>query len=319
MFSWDFDAPTGTYKNHKLSNRLLENALENSVAMPYVDVQEDFGKSMGESMTFTRFTHITEPTGDASLNELNNIPEVAFSLSTHAISVTEHGIAVPYTNKMGTLSKFDIDSAIQRTLMEQKRLVLDSSALTIMKAVNVKYVPTSATGSSKTYNGTASGTAVAALSYFHLTDISTELFDNLRVPYWENDQYIGIFRAKTLATVRQDSQFVEWNKYTNAQAKAKGEVGTVERIRLVETNHSSARALPDVGSNNFGSGVVFGRDICAMVEAETPHLRAAIPTDFGRFRSIAWYGIYGFGQLFPGATTEATSRGVSRGLHVTSA
>jgi N4-gp56 family major capsid protein len=318
MFSWDFDAPSGTYKNHKISNRLLETALENSVAMPYVDVQEDFGKSMGESMTFTRFTHIDEPVNPA-LNELSTIPEVAFSLSTHAITVTENGVAVPYTNKMGTLSKFDIDSSIQRTLMEQKRLVLDSESLTVMKSVNVKYVPTSATAASKTYNGTPSGTAVAALSYFHISDISMELFDNLRVPYWENDQYIGIFRAKTLATVRQDSQFVEWNKYTNAQAKAKGEIGTVERIRFIETNHSFSRALPDVGSNNFGSGVVFGRDIAAMVEAETPHLRAAIPTDFGRFRSIAWYGIYGFGLLFPGATTEATSRGVTRGLHVTSA
>jgi hypothetical protein len=56
-----------------------------------------------------------------------------------------------------------------------------------------------------------------------------------------------------------------------------------------------------------------------MIEAETPHLRAAIPGNFGRFKSIAWYGLFGFGTIYSGATTQATSRGISRTVHVTSA
>lgn len=318
MFSWDFDAPTGTFKNQLLSDALYENALENSVAMPYVDVEEDFGKNKGESKTFTRFTHISEPSS-AELSELLPIPEVQFSMATLAITVKEYGVAVPYTGKLEMLSKYNIENAVQRTLMEQKRLVLDSLALTAFKNTNVKYVPTSATAGNITYNSTASGTAVADLSYFHIEDIGQNMYDDLRIPYFDDEMYIFITRMKTATTVRRDSQFISWHQYANPQVKAKGEVGVIERFKFVETNHAAAGALPNVGANNFGSGVVLGRDAATMLEAETPHLRAALPAGHGRFKSIAWYGLFGFGNVYTGATTQATSRGVSRAIHVTSA
>jgi len=317
-FSWDFDAPTGTFKNNQLSAELYETALENSVCMPYVDVETSFGKGKGDTFNLTRFTHITEP-ASAQLAENVPIPEVQFSMSTSAITVSEFGIAVPYTGKLEMLSKYNIENAVQRTLMEQKRLVLDSLALTQFKSVNFKYVPTSATAATLTYNGTPSGTAVADLSYFHIEDISQNLYDDLRTPYWDGDMYMGIFRAKTVTSIRRDSQFIAWHQYGNPTVKAKGEVGVIERIKLIETNHASSGALPNVGSNNFGPGVVFGRESVLMLEVETPHLRAALPSNFGRFKSIAWYGLFGFGLVYTGATTQATSRGVTRGVHVTSA
>lgn len=315
-YSWDFDAPTGTFKNFQLSQELYETALANSVVMPFVDVLPEMGKNKGESVTLTRFTHISEPVS-AQLSELLPIPEVQFSLSTTPIVVTEYGVAVPYTEKLEQLAKYDIENAVQRTLMEQKRLVLDTLGLGQFTSTNIKYVPTGATTSSVTFNGTPVGVALATLSYFHVEDISQLMYDQILVPYWDGDMYIGIFRAKTLTSLRRDSQFISWNQYTNAGAKAKGEVGTIERIRLVETNHD--RGLPYVGANAFGSGVVFGQDAVAMAEAERPHLRAALPANFGRFKSIAWYGIFGFGLIFTGPLTQAASVGVSRVVHVTSA
>ena len=319
MFSWDFDAPTGTYKNHQLSNRLLFNALENSVMMPFVDTQEDFGKRMGESTTITRFTHITE-VADATLSELSPIPEVAFDLTTHAVTVTENGVAVPFTGKLEALSKFDMESAIQRTLSDQMRLVLDSRGYTAAKATNVKYVPTSSTAGNFDFDGSATGVAVEDLAYFHIEDVSQTMFDSLLIPHHSNDQYIGILRHKTLQTLRRDAQFLSWNQFSSPEKKAKGETGTIEQIRLISTNHQSAGALPNAGANNFGEGIVFGQDAVIMVEAESPHLRAGIPTDYGRNRGIAWYGIYGFGLQFDvtGITTEAGSRGISRIVHLTS-
>jgi len=318
MYSWDFDAPTGVFKNRELSERLYETALENSVTMPYVEVEEQFGANKGESFNITRFAHIAEPASSA-LSELLPIPEVQFTLSTSVITATEHGVAVPYTEKLSKLSKYNIENAVQRTLEEQMRLVRDSLALTQYKSSNVKYVPTAATTGVITYNGTPSGTAVADLSYFHLEDVGQNMYDDLRIPYWDNDQYVFILRAKTVTSLRRDSQFIAWNQYGNPGAKAKGEVGSIERFKIVETNHASAGALPNVGANSFGQGVAFGRDGVMYIEAETPHLRAALPAGHGRFRSIAWFGIFGFGLIFPGATTQATSRGVSRIVHVTSA
>lgn len=317
-YSWDFDAPTGTFKNFQLSSELYENALENSVIMPYVDVESSFGKNKGDTFNITRFTHITEPSS-AELSELLPIPEVQFSLSTSAVVVKEYGVAVPYTQKLEQLAKYNIENAVQRTLMEQKRLVLDSLGITQFKATNVKYVPTAATTSSITYNSTASGTAVADLSYFHIEDISQNMYDDLRIPYADGDQYVGVFRAKTVTSLRRDSQFIAWHQYGSPGVKAKGEVGTIERIKLIETNHAATGAFPNVGSNNFGPGVVFGRDAVLMLEVETPHLRAALPSNYGRFKGICWYGLFGLGIIYTGPTTQATSRGVTRIVHVTSA
>ena len=319
-FSWDFDAPTGTFKNHKLSNELLFTALENTVFMPFVSTQEEFGKNMGESVTLTRFAHIAEQATTA-VSELSPLPEANFAMSTHQITVTERGLAVPYTGKLEALSKFNIENAVQKTLTEQMRLVLDSLAFTAAKTTNVKYVPVTATTGNFDFDGTPTGTASVDLAYFHVEDMSQRMFDSLVIPHHSNDQYVGIFRAKTLQTLRRDSQFVSWNQFNNAEKKARGEIGTIEEIRLLKTNHKAAGALPDAGSNNFGEGIVFGQDAVTMVEAEAPHLRAGIPSNYGRFRGIAWYGIFGFGLDFDvtGITTEAGSEGISRIVHVTSA
>lgn len=315
-FSWEFDAPDGVFKNRVLSSKVYENALQNSVFMPYVEVQSEFGRGKGDTLNFTRFTHITEP-DSAELAELLPIPEVQFSLATSSFVIKEYGMAVPYTAKLETLANFSVDNLVHRTLSEQKRLVLDTLGLTAAKLTNVKYVATAATTSSVTYNGTPSGTSLASLAYWHIEDLATQMFDDLNIPYGPGDLYTGVFRGKTLTGLRRDSQFISWHQYGNPGVKAKGELGVIERIKCIETNH--AKPLPYVGSNSFGQGVVFGSDYVGMIEALTPELRAAIPSGHGRFKSIAWYGMVGFNLIYSGATTQANSRGVTRGVHVTSA
>jgi N4-gp56 family major capsid protein len=320
-YTWDFDAETGVFKNRELSNDLYKNTLQNSVAMPYVDVQSEFGKRKGESLSYMRFSHIDEPVS-AELNESLPIPEAKFSMSTSKFTVKEYGVAVPYTGKLEALSKFDIEDLVQRTLMEQKRLVLDTLALRSFKLAKIKYVPTGTAGSetkSVTTNGTPSGTATT-LRYWHIEDLATYMFDELQVPYWSNEEYLAIFRAKSLMTVRRDSQFLAWHQYTTPGAKAKGEVGTIERIRFIETNHggvsgtATTKGLDYLGGNSFGEGVVFGQDAVGMIEAESPHLRAALPTGHGRFKSIAWYGMMGFNIIW-----DSAARGEAKVVHVTSA
>lgn len=321
-YSWEFDAPNGVFKNRELSSKLYENALANSVAMPFVEVKSEFGKQKGDTLNFMRFTHIDEPLS-AELTELLPIPEVKWSMATSQFVLKEYGVAVPYTGKLEMLSKFNIEDLVQRTLMEQKRLVLDTLAIKSFKLTPIKYVPTGTAASpthSWTTNGTPSGTATV-LAYGHIEEIANYMYDVLRVPYWSNEEYMAIFRAKSLLSIRRDSQFLSWHQYTNAAAKAKGEVGVIERIKFVETNHGSGSAatavgkgLDYVGSTPFGEGVVFGQDAVGMIEAEAPHLRAALPTGHGRFKSIAWYGLMGFNIIWNSALA-----GEAKVVHVTSA
>jgi N4-gp56 family major capsid protein len=314
--SWTYDVESGVFKNRVLSNKLYANALQNSVAMPYVDVIDGYGRGKGETVNWTRFTHIPEP-ASAAVTELEPLPTVQFSLASASVTISEYGVAVPYTGKLELLAHFNVENYIQKTLMEQKRLVLDTIALGQFKATNIKYVPNGAATSAWTYDGTVAATALAAMGYWHVEDLTTAMFDVLNIPYCPGDVYCGIFRGKTLMGLRRDSQFISWHQYGNAGVKAKGEIGTIERLKLIETNH--ATPLPYIGSNSFGQGVVFGSDAVGMIEALAPELRVNQPQNFGRFKEIAWYGMWGMSPIYSGATTAAGHVGTTRCVHVTSA
>jgi len=310
-FTWTFDAPTGTYKNHALSSKLYEAAVENSVFMDHVDPVEGFGKKMGETITLTRIRNISEPTS-ADLSETIRIPEDEFELAVQSITVKELGRSVPYTSLSMDLSKYDLLNPIQKKLREQMRLVLDTKAATAFKNTQIKYVPTGATSNNITTNGTAGAAATANMNVFHCEEIRDYMFDDLRVPPLGGGDYLGIFRTLGLRGIKRDPDWEQWHKYTDPQAKFNGEIGRIESIRFIESNHSNALGKIGTGSV-LGEGVVFGEDAVALAEAMTPELRAAIPGDFGRSKAVAWYGILEMDVIW-----DTGNAGEAKILHITS-
>lgn len=308
--TWTFDAPTGTYKNHVMSGKLWEAAVENSVFLDHITSMDGMGRKQGESITITRVKSITEP-GSAALVEAVRIPEDQFSIDTKAITVKELGRAVPYTSLSMDLSEFDLENPIQRKLRDQMRLVLDTMAAGSFKKAKVKYVPTGATSNNITTNGTAGAQATVNMNVWHVEEIRDYMYDTLRVPPLGED-YVGIFRTLALRGIKRDSAWATWHQYTDPQAKYNGEVGRLESVRFIETNH--ANALGKIGSSSvLGEGVVFGEDSVVMAEAMTPELRAAIPGDFGRSRAVAWYGILDFDIIW-----DTGNAGEAKVIHVTS-
>jgi N4-gp56 family major capsid protein len=291
--------------------KLYEAAVENSVFVDHVRPVEGFGRNSGESVTLTRVQNIVEPT-DPVLQETVRIPEDQFALSSKAIVVKEMGRAVPFTSLSQDLSRYDLDNPIQRKLRDQMRLALDTRAAAGFKKAQIKYVPTGAATNNITTNGIAGAAASVNMSYFHVEQIRDYLFDTLQTPPLEGDDYIGIFRTLGLRGIKQDPKWELWHQYTEPQSKANGEVGRIEGIRFIETNH--AKALGKVGTASvLGEGVIFGEDAVALAEAMTPELRAAIPGDFGRSRAVAWYGILEFDIIW-----DTGNPGEARIVHVTS-
>jgi N4-gp56 family major capsid protein len=310
-FSWTFDAPTGTYKNFALSSELFEAAVENSVCMDHVSTVQGYGRKMGESVTLTRVKNVTEPVS-AELDEQLRIPEDEFNLSTRSITVKELGRAIPYTSLSLDLSKYDLENPIQRKLREQMRLVLDTMAATAFKETLIKAVFTDANTTTFTTNGTPSGASTVNWSFLHIENIRDYMFDTLQVPPLEGGDYLAIVRTLGLRGIKRDDNWEEWHKYTDPQAKFNGEVGRIESIRFIETNH--ARAFGKIGTGSvLGEGVVFGDEGVAIAEAMTPELRAAIPGDFGRSRAVAWYGILAFEPIW-----DTGNAGEAKIVHVTS-
>ena len=311
VYQWQFDAPTGVYKNHALSRDLYEAALERAVFMDFVQPIESFGKKMGENVTLTRIANISEPT-DPDLLEGERIPEDTFSITTTSITVVEIGRSVPYTSFAQDLSFHDIENPIQRKLEDQLQLALDTKAAAAFKTAQVIYVPTGLASATTETDGSVSTQATANMNMFHVEEIRDSMFDTYHIPPWVDDDYMAVFRTLALRGIKRDPAWEEWHKYTDPQAKMNGEVGRIEGVRFVETNHNNA--LGKVGlSSVLGQGVVFGQDAVAMAEAETPELRAAIPADFGRERAVAWYGILAFGIIW-----DTANAGEARIFHITS-
>jgi N4-gp56 family major capsid protein len=310
MLQWQFDAPTGTYKQHALSQHLYEAAFSNAVFTEHVTPIKGFGRKQGENVTLTRIKQITEPTTGA-LTEGQRIPEDTMTLSTVSITVSEFGRSVPYTSLLDDLSFFDVENQVQKLLRTQMTLTMDTAAATAFKTAKVKYVPTGLTSNNITTNGTAGAAATANLNLYHVEQIRDYMFDTLFTPMI-NGEYIGIFRTLGLRGLKQDPAWEEWHKYTDPQAKYNNEIGKIEGVRFIECNHSNA--LGKVGTSSvLGEGVVFGEDAVAMAEVLTPELRAGIPADFGRSKAVAWYGIFQYGIIW-----DTGNAGEARIVHVTS-
>lgn len=306
-FSWTFDAPTGTYKSHAMSMKLYEAAVANSIFLDHVSPAEGFGKNKGETVTLVRVRNIAEP-GSADLDELTRIPEDEFDLSTKLITVKEIGRAVPYTSLSQDLSEFNIENPIQSKLRDQMRLVLDTKASAGFKKAQVKATTTSATAITFTTNGAFSGVATNNWTVEHVELIRDYMFDTIHVPPLEGDVYLSIVRTKGLRGLKAaGGKWEEWHKYTDPQAKFTGEVGQIEAVRFIESNHSQALS----NFTNIGEGVVFGQDAVAIAEAMTPELRAAIPDDFGRAKAVAWYGILEFDIIW-----DTANDGEARIVHM---
>lgn len=315
QYSWTYDAPSGVYKNHELSKKLFYSSLEDSVFMDHVTTIQGFGKKMGESVTITRVRAIAEPTS-ATLTEGVRIPEDQFRLSQKTFTVSEIGRSVPFTSFAQDLSVFDIENNIQRRLRDQMRLTLDTMAAAAFKSAQIKYTPRGPASGNFDTGGTATTSALAPWNVYHCERVRDYLYDTLYCKGVNGaNEYVGIFRTTSIRGLKNDADWENWHIYTDPSAKFNSEVGKIEQIRHVETNH--ANALANVGTGSvLGEGVVFGEESVAMAEVLTPELRGQtnVGQDFGRQNAVAWYGILTFGLYW-----DTANAGESKVVHVTSA
>lgn len=313
QFTWSYDAPTGTYKSHAMSTQLRQAAIAETKFMQFVTPEPGYGKNAGESITITRVSNLAVPT-NGRITENQRIPEDDLVITTVAITVSEWGRSVPYTSLAKDLSKFDLENIIQRTLKDQMKLTLDNAAAAAFKTGKIKAVADGVASLQIATNGTAPAQAVSNLNTYHVEQIRDYMFSTLNVPAYEGDDYICLVSTKGKRGIMSDPGWEPWHRYTDPEAKYNSEIGRFESCRFIEINHLGALS-GSIGLNGaVGEAVFFGADAVAIVSAEDPELRAAIPQDFGRSRSVAWYGILEFGQIW----ADSANPGEARVVHFTS-
>lgn len=311
-FTWTYDAPTGVYKSHNLSEQLRFGAVAEAKFMQFVKPEPGYGKNKGDTVTITRVSALTIPT-NGRLTEGLQIPEDSLTLTTVGITVNEWGRAVPFTSFSEDLSSYNTENIVQRTLKDQMKVILDNGAATAFKSGQIVATPTAINAVTFATNGSAGAQALVNANLYLVEQIRDYMYSTLRVPPYEADDYIGICSTKFKRGLMTDPAWEDWQKYTDPQAKFNSEVGRIENIRFVETNNLGALSGSLGSGGVLGEAVIFGQDAVAMAVAIDPELRAAIPGDFGRQKAVAWYGILDFGVVWTTANA-----GEARIVHVSS-
>lgn len=311
--SWTYDAPSGVYKNHAISSDIRFASIAMTKFMQFSKPVEGYGSKQGSNVTITRVSNVAVPSDD-SLIELERIPEDTLSLSTQAISVVERGRAIPFTSLSKDLAYFDIENAIQRKLRDQLSLRLDQLCATAFKVGQVKGTPDGIASITFTTNGTANGTASVNLNVYHVEQVRDQLFSNYHVMPYAGEDYMCLVSTKARRGIMRDPNWEKWHTYADQESKYKGEIGRLEGVRFVESNNTNALSGSLGTSSVLGEAVFFGDDPVAMASVHDPELRAKESEDYGRSKGVAWYGVYGFDQIWKDSATD----GEARVIHITS-
>lgn len=312
--SWTYDVPSGVLKNHALSSKLRFAAIRETKFMQLATTESGYGRKKGENLTVTRIDQLAQPTSDV-LNELDIIPEDKFAISVQSITAVERGRAVPYTNLLEQLTNFDVAGSIQKVLRDQMTLMLDSGAAAAAKLGQIKYTPTGVASATVSTNGVAGATATANGNMFHVEAIRDLMYTTYNMPRWGGGaDFMAIASTKFIRGIKQDPKWEEWHKYTDPESKYNGEVGKIEGIRFIENNNTSVLSGSLGTGGVLGEAVFFAEDALIMGTVVDPELRIKNPTDYGRSKGVAWYGIYGFGQIWE----DSANPGQTRTVHVTS-
>lgn len=120
--------------------------------------------------------------------------------------------------------------------------------------------------------------------------------------------------TKALRGIKRDPNWEKWKTYTEPSAKYNSEVGRIESVRFVEVNNTDSLSASLGSGSVLGEAVFFGDDPVAMANVMDPELRAKESDDYGRSKGVAWYGIYGFDQIWK----DSANAGECRVIHLTS-
>lgn len=313
QFTWAFDQPSGVFKNHKLSNKIREASIVKTVFAQFSDAEPGYGKSSGENVTITRISNIAVPTSSV-LTEGIPVSEDTFSLSTQSITVAENGRSVPFSSFSMDLAYFDEQSKVQKKLMQQMKIGMDVACATSAKLGQVKAIPDGISSLTFDTDGTASTAATVNLNMYHVQQTRDYMFSTLNIEPYSGEDYICLLATKAKRGLMSDPDWKDWKKYTDPSAMYNGEIGRIENIRFIEVNNTNALSGSKGTGSVLGEAIFFGADFLSMAVAQDPELRAKIPTDYGRSKGVAWYGIYGFGQIW----YDSANAGEARAVHITS-
>lgn len=314
---WATDSQGGYMYSDKLS-RELRMAVQPMVkfrqfcdAKDATKARNPEGNMLGKGDTFhwNVYSDITDQGG--TLVETSTMPESNFTITQGTLTVTEYGNSVPYTGKLDDLSEQPVREIIKKVLKNDAKKAFDIDSHAQFNSTLLRVVPTAGTSTTAvtlTTDGTATATNSVALGSGHVKAI-VDVMKERNIPPYIGDDYVSIAWPTTYRTFKNDLESIHQYTERGFGMIHNGEIGRYENCRFVEQTHIPKGGAADSGTWNASTGTAdpwnvgasdwaffFGEDTVAEGIVIPEEMRGKIPSDYGRSKGIAWYGLLGFGQ-----------------------
>lgn len=251
------------------------------------------GKKKGDIYHWNVYSDVAS--AGAALSETAAIPETNFTVAQGTLTITEYGLAVPYTEKLDNLSQHPVKEIINRVLKNDCRKVLDKAAYDQFALTPLVVAPASgnsATDVALSTTGTTTVTNNAAMTAAHVRYITDSIMKERNIPPFIMDDYVCIGRPATFSQLKSDLEALKHYTETGFGMILSGEIGRYNGCRFVEQTNVLSKGWSNGKSDE---AFFFGDDTVAEAIVVPEEIRGKLPGDYGRSMGIAWIYVGGFG------------------------
>ncbi len=292
----------GFLSNVKLSKKFVYSAQPLEKFRQFTDVKSALGKHEGESVNWLRVANLG--TFGGRLTETNTMHESTQGKSFGTLTMYEEGNSIPFTQKVTTLSKFDLERIVTTGLRDDKAKCLDGLVEREFNQTKLRYVGTSTTGYVLTTNGTATVTNTSILNTFHMRKMILEL-KKRNVPGYGKlgGDYVTICSHEAAESMMGALESIFQYSDRGLKKLLEGEIGRYYGVRFVEdgfasrfiydTNARTATAKSWAQTKSLDA-YMFGGETVKEAVAIPEEIRVKEASDYGRSHGLAWYFLGGF-------------------------
>ena len=311
---WATNSEGGSLTNNKLSKSLRAQNAPEWTYRQFVDTKEALGAKSGDIVYFDKTLRLD--TKGTTLVETTTMPENRWKVIKDSVVVNEYGNSTPYTEKLQTLAEFDPQDISSRTLKSDMLEVIDSAVAAQFNNARFRAACTTTASTTFTTNGATTTSANVNMSDKNVRDV-VDYLDQRWVPRFSDKNFRAIVSVNTRRGIYDYLQAVA--QYAEADYRHNSEVGQYYGVRFALDNSYLSDA---VGSNAvYGEAFFFGQESVLEAVALLEEVRMKVPTDYGRAKGVAWYGLFGFAKMWKlnNDDPNGTNKGIERIIKVTSA
>jgi len=258
----------------------------------HCSVEDAFGKHKGQLFHWDIFSDID--TDGRVIEETEEMPEGAFTVSQGTGTVVQRGMSVPYSGMYDDLSMVPVTKLIDKLLKNNCAKAQEAGAFEQWDATLLIVTPTSGTSETSItieVDGTPAATNNVALGLTHVNLIVDEMKERL-IPTMDGTNYGCIGLPSTFRPLKDDLEAVSMYTERGYGEIYNGEIGrSFGGVRFFESTGQTTEAWTNGKSD---ACFFFGDDTVVEGVAVYDQIRAKLPGGYGLSKGIAWYSLNGY-------------------------